>query len=510
MRGGVRVESLNDDILTLLPVLIIIVLFEHFGAQSKKIRMVLLAVNMVLIGYFSVSAFVYCIYYFISGTGLTSNDMIAVLLTNSREAVEFIESHVGVGLTAISTVLVLLYLMGIGLLLMKGSKPQPWVEYNTPKFQKIALYIMCLVAIIAIRHGMTRIFPVYHYRVAQGYIVGAQKAMRAHGESIRKFQLADTSTMPVRGSVIVVIGESANRDHMKAFNPKYQVDTTPWLTSKVNGDSGFYLFRKTYSNATVTEKALSMFLSNLNQYNAKTREEMITLTDVANQIGYDTWFISNQTPAPGNMALTLSSEEAKHNIVTKQPGKSDMQVLEELKRVPSDGNHFIIIHLIGSHDRYLDRVPHGFDGVVVDGNPQKVNDYDSSIKYTDEVLEHIFQYAKDNLNLQFMVYGSDHGEDMEAFHSDGHFTWDMARAPFFIYLAPEYVQKYSNISKDLRNNQDKIFTNDLIFDTVCGLLQAPNNQYDSRYDLSSANYSLTRDVAVTRHGQIALIKEPES
>ena len=76
--------------------------------------MVLLAVNMVLIGYFSVSTFVY---YSISGTGLTSNDMIAVLLTNSREAVEFIESHVGVGLTAISTVLVLLYLVGIGLLL---------------------------------------------------------------------------------------------------------------------------------------------------------------------------------------------------------------------------------------------------------------------------------------------------------------------------------------------------------------------------------------------------------
>lgn len=65
MRGG-RVESLNDDILTLLPVLIIIVLFEHFGTQSKKIRMVLLAVNMVLIGYFSVSAFclLYLLFYF--------------------------------------------------------------------------------------------------------------------------------------------------------------------------------------------------------------------------------------------------------------------------------------------------------------------------------------------------------------------------------------------------------------------------------------------------------------
>lgn len=48
--GGVRVESLNDDILTLLPVLIIGVLFEHFGTQHKRFRPFFLIANMCLHG----------------------------------------------------------------------------------------------------------------------------------------------------------------------------------------------------------------------------------------------------------------------------------------------------------------------------------------------------------------------------------------------------------------------------------------------------------------------------
>lgn len=507
--GGVRVESLNDDILTLLPVLIIGVLFEHFGTQYKRFRPFFLIANMCLLGYFTVSAFVYCAYYFISGTGLTSNDMIAVLLTNFREAIEFLESHVGVGFTVLAACVILLYLLGLGILIAKGSPKQPECEYNASKYMKIAQCVMCLVAVVAIRHGLPRVFPVHPYQVAHGYIAGAQKAMKVHGENLKQFKFISDEIKPIKGSVIVIIGESANRNHMKAFNPQYPKDTTPWLTAKTNEDSGFFLFGKTYSNATVTEKALSLFLSNLNQYNGKKRNDMITLIDVANQIGYDTWFISNQTPAPGSMALTLSAEAAKHNVVTKSPGKADMQVLDELKRIPSKGNHFIIIHLIGSHDRYRDRVPQNFDGVTIEGNPQKVNDYDSSIKYTDEVLKCIHQYAKDNLNLQVMAYGSDHGEDMEVFHSDSYFTWDMARSPFFVYLAPEYEHEYPETAKNLKENQDKIFTNDLVFDTVCGLLQAPNNQYDSNFDLSNEHYDLTRNRAMTKYGQIALSKESE-
>lgn len=209
-----------------------------------------------------------------------------------------------------------------------------------------------------------------------------------------------------------------------------------------------------------------MALTNLNQYNEGDRNEMITMTDVANHIGYDTYFISNQAPAPGNMSLALVSGASKKSMTTTHPGGDDMKVMDYLKELPKDGSPFIVIHLEGSHDRYRDRVPPHFEGVRVEGQPEKVNDYDSSIKYTDEVLKNIYQYAKDNMNLQAMVYFGDHGEDMVRFHGDGNFTWDMIHSPCFVYLSSEYKNNHSAVANNLRVNENRIFTNDLVYDMV--------------------------------------------
>lgn len=91
--------------------------------------------------------------------------------------------------------------------------------------------------------------------------------------------------------------------------------------------------------------------------------------------------------------------------------------------------------------------------------------------------------------MQAMVYASDHGEDMEYFHGDGKFTWEMARIPLFVYLSDSYQKEYPETAKELALHKDDIFTNDLMYDLVCGILRAPNTGYDAKYDrqvLSSA------------------------
>lgn len=331
--------------------------------------------------------------------------------------------------------------------------------------------------------------------------------MAKHDENLKKFRFVGGTPEKLPGAVIVVIGESANRDHMKSFNPDYPAETTPWLSKKKDNDS-FYLLKNTYSCYPLTEKALSMALTNLNQYNEGDRNEMITMTDVANQIGYDTYFISNQAPAPGNMSLALVSGASKKSMTTTHPGGDDIKVMGYLKELPKDGSPFIVIHLEGSHDRYRDRVPPHFEGVRVEGQPEKVNDYDSSIKYTDEVLKNIYQYAKDNMNLQAMVYFGDHGEDMVRFHGDGNFTWDMIRSPAFVYLSKNYVANHPVVAGGLRKNADAVFTNDLVFDMVCGILGAENNAYNAEYDVTSAKYGLTWDKAVSKYGAVRVQDDP--
>ena len=41
---------------------------------------------------------------------------------------------------------------------------------------------------------------------------------------------------------------------------------------------------------------------------------------------------------------------------------------------------------------------------------------DRTVAYTDQILHEIFEYARQNMNLQVMVYAPDHGEDMHYGH----------------------------------------------------------------------------------------------
>lgn len=504
---GIRVEALNNDVLTLMPVLVLTFLMEYVGSLCWKIRPFLRVFNFFLIGYLSLSVFVYMTYYKIFGAGFTSTDMISVLLTNSKEAMEFLQSHLGFGSLGVVLALFAVYMVFIGWLIVKGSRIDENGGVTSPSLiRKIIIAVLSIAALVTIAHWIPRIFPAWPYHVAHKYLVGAKAAMAKHDENLKKFRFVGGTPEKLPGAVIVVIGESANRDHMKAFNPDYPAETTPWL-SKEKENGNFYLLKNTYSCYPLTEKALSMFLTNINQYNDRNRDEMITVTDVANQAGYKTCFISNQAPSPGNMSLALVSSASEKSMTTTHPGGDDMKVVDYLKEMPKDGPQFIVIHLEGSHDRYRDRVPPHFEGVRVEGQPEKVNDYDSSIKYTDEVLKNIYQYAKDNMNLQAMIYCSDHGEDMKYFHGDGTFTWDMVRTPAFVYLAPDYKKSHTAVADNLRYNENMVFTNDLIYDMVCGILAAPNNGYDRKYDITSADYGLRKDMAVTKYGKIRIAKD---
>lgn len=119
---GIRVETLNNDVLTLMPVLVLTFLFEYIGSLCHKARGILGVFNFLLIGYLSLSSFVYMSYYRIFGAGFTSNDMISVLLTNSKEAMEFLQSHLGFGSLILILALFIIYMIFMGWLIVRGSR----------------------------------------------------------------------------------------------------------------------------------------------------------------------------------------------------------------------------------------------------------------------------------------------------------------------------------------------------------------------------------------------------
>ena len=169
-------------------------------------------------------------------------------------------------------------------------------------------------------------------------------------------------------------------------------------------------------------------------------------------------------------------------------------------------NNFIVIHILGSHDRYTDRVPENFQ---IDKCPRiKDGEYMRTLEYTDTLLENIYNYGKEHLNLNAMVYMSDHGENTEYGHTDNPFYYEMVHIPTWVYLSDSFKASSPKIYENLVNNKDKVFTNDLMFELISSLLGAHPSDYNPEFDITSDKYKINLDNAMTVHNKYRIKDDP--
>lgn len=480
-------------------VVLLVYLGQYFGklAFLPKIAALLVSVN----AFFNAAA--YLIYFSVYKTAFVAADMLPILQTNPGEAKEFMTGQIGTPVIAAGILAVILFSLFEIWLISQAARSLDGIILG--KKRAFAAVILAFACLYLIGYWGSRSYPIHEYKMAQNYVRVVQKAERDHSQIVKNIRLVNgkENALPQKlpGTVLFIIGESENRDHMSAFNPSYPAETTPWL-SQMAKDEYFTLLANGYSNYPQTTPSLSMALTSVNQYNHKKLDDSYNIVDIAKAAGYDTWWLSNQSKmGDGTTAAGLIASWTDH------PMGDDMEVMKLLEQVPKEGNHFIIIHLGGSHLRYKERIPQDFEGIHIAGNPDRTNEYDSTVLYTDKVLQAIFDYAEKNLNLQAAIYTSDHGEDMVYSHGAGKFTFSMVRIPVFFYLSDEYEKKYPSVEINLKKHEGSIFTNDLLFDSVSGIIQAESNQYEKEFDLTQSGYSLTDNEAVTKHGQIKIIKD---
>lgn len=504
---------LNPYVMEALGFLSISVITAFWQQKARRPLSILIAIGTFLITTFQIiCALIYFSYFLIYGSTFATADFLPFVQTHLSEAIRFLKSFISVKTLCLGVILLLVLFVPTITLLVRNIKNGGMSSAKWPKWI-IALSVLLFAAgIINVRHWIPRSFPVLDYQLSQAYIHSIRDAKKLHTINAAKLVLANginnTLASRVPGTVLLVIGESETSDLMTAFTPSLPVDTTPWLTSeKENKD--FYLFNHAYTNFPATAGALSMALTGINQYNEKEIGQVVTLLDVAKKAGYDTWWISNHRQlGAGNPSVDLVSSGADHTLWTTHAEGADIDLISLLKKVPRNGNHFIVLHLMGSHAKYDSRIPDDWPYLSLPGADETENDYATTVDYTDYVLKNIFNYSKENLHMTAMAYLSDHGEDMKYGHGEGHVTWSMLHIPLFFYLSPEYETAFPNTAKALRNNREKIFTNDLLFDTMCGLIQAPNNDYSPTYDLTSPLYSLNADQALAVNGKWIVANDP--
>ena len=451
--------------------------------------------------------FIYClppilslVHYHLYGTLITYEEATAIRNTNVRESLEWIMTYMG----PLYISLVTIALAGLFLLInrLRTLPSSQHTEDRKPPVLIASIGITLAVSLLPWNMWGQTDF-VGPYLKAVRYSMGLSQYYR--NIEAKKDSIAISDDVPVTQSphtIIMVIGESATRNKMKAYTPDYKYDDTPWLSQQLNNPN-FIIFNNAYACQSLTQQVLESALTEKSAYHEKDFLDSMNIIDIAKKKGYKTYWITNL--GKNNNESSFFNVASRADYLLNTGNDDDHSMLAELSQINPQENNLVILHGNGSHAAYKERYP---KEKAVFTEDSKEAEYANSIRYTDEFLQAIYEYAKNNLNLQVMLYFSDHGEHMRTGHTPNDQNYVKVRIPMFIFLGDEYLKNNSSKSKILMGRKNTFFTNDMMYNTLSGIMNAESNYYISNEDLTSPAYDYTADTLWTFGNTIKVSEDP--
>ena len=442
--------------------------------------------------------------YLIATNSLISSDIIIALAqTNGAEGAEFFVSNVNY-----KWLLALLFLIAVIYINCKAYENltcDPKAKVTTSFSIAIILIGSIFLAIPRIDYLPFAVVKVTSRQLDNFALYKQQKGVRLQKLSTLTSLKLNPDVDKDGNLFVLVIGESQSASHIQAYG--YQKATTPKLVERLK-EPNHLLFNNVFSSWPQTVQALSYALTNANQYNQVEVSDAYSLIEIARAVGFDTYWLSNQRKyGMYETPITVISSTANHEIWTNGSAKMegvffDEELVNRLPKVDPNKNTLIIIHLMGSHQKYEKRVPKEFRQFT--GADEVVASYDNSILYTDYVVDEIYNKAKKNPAFKALVYFSDHGEEPHVVggHDPVNVTYQMLKVPLFVYLSDSKRKNHLNLFESLKSNEHKYFSNDLIFDLMVSLMRiegVPN--FEESLNLSSKKYRLDKASTLTMYGK---------
>lgn len=410
-------------------------------------------------------------------------------------------------------------------------------EVNLNKLQrffkrgnKIFAWCSACIFLMAALILCTEFRPVAYYRLMAQDL---QDKIETFNRLVREIESSQalSATKQAQGELyVLIIGESLSRDSMGVYNQA--IGNTPYL-NKLAENGRTVVFPNAYSSFVNTVPSITASFSQGNFATGLTFPHGGNLISLAKQAGITTHWISNQVKN-GNADTPIGaiSALADHSYFTtnyvfdgsysQQPDEILLPKLKEtFDSLDASKNNLVIIHLMGSHSPYYNRYPSDYPAIEV-ANAAKIgslifqphfkdnivgrNDYENyltSIKYNDYIIEEIAKLYQDRPDFQAMVYYSDHGEALlydslkEAAqssktpagrHNVAQFSFAMTRVPLIISMSEQFKQRYPHTFKAVFDNQDEIFTNDNLYDLMLELMQVKTEAVNLKLSIASSEY----------------------
>ena len=251
----------------------------------------------------------------------------------------------------------------------------------------------------------------------------------------------DTDGLPEK--IFFVLGESQYRKHLSLYG--YEVQTTPFLDSLYRASSNMTVYDAVSSGCTTMDVARHLFTFATPNNNLNPFFENKNLIELANDAGYQTVWLSNQTTFETWGTITTHFSSLAHDVYFtgyEETSKriSDLKLIPKLReKYNKNTKQFFVINLQGSHGGYSNKSDE-IDRKAIPGN-SVTNQYDRSIHHTDRVLREIYNVVKADTS-SVLCYISDHGQSLDM---GGH---GMINGGFRQFDVPMFVINQSKIDVD--------------------------------------------------------------
>lgn len=428
----------------------LVLLSLGFLVKPLRLRKTILA---LLLSSFVFFVFAETLYFTWFGTNFSASSIFVLFETNVAEASEFIHFYINPFSITYAT-FTFLYILWCWFI---HAKQKLKVKPILNQLSIVFLLAFCLV-FLRLTKLIDQNFP---YLVVRGIAVyqdeQAKLADLAIDEKYGKFTSVKSNASQPR-TFVLVIGESSTKHNFELYG--YPRKNNPKLRQR---KEQVHVFEDVISTNAFTIAALKTALS-LNNFESETES---TLIQLFNQADFETHWISNQRPiGPYESIVTKMSRAAQFYTYTNTETAGQKTPLDEvllphlkttLKRKTKD--KFIVLHLLGTHLQYKDRYPKAFE-VFKDNPPnlnfvhkdavEKRNQYDNAILYTDYLLDQIIQQVEEQAGESYVVYFSDHGDEVFldqdfAGHNDDNPTPSMFEVPFLLWMNQDFQNDFDGV-----------------------------------------------------------------
>ena len=456
----------------------------------------------------------FIVFYIVFKKPINWNILNAIYQTNPSEALGFLESFIPIYYII---ALIIFFVLVVYVLWYQEKR-----DKNTIERPLLLLIIFILIGFSSLN--------LFNARIPK-LINNTYMDYNSHIERIKEFQeklkaskIKFTATKKENKELyVLVIGESLNKNNMGIYG--YFRNTTPNQSQQVKNNN-LMVFNNAFSNSGNTMQCLSLALTEANQYNGKKFLDSLSFINVFNKAGFNTTWISTQgTLSETNTIVSVFARSSKNLIDLTCTVKNELNlatyydenVINELnKSISHDKNNLIVIHIYGNHYKYKDRYPQNYakfkiaKPYLIGTNKKYIlgdySEYDNSVLYNDYVVSKVLDIVKNYKGVAAFMYMSDHSEDIarhrgHTAREDG-FNFTMTQIPLTFWLSPEYKKRYPNSTKALISHKDSLFSNDMLYETIIGLAHIKTDRYNPKYDLTSLEYELKPQNALTLHGKV--------